>query len=141
MSRLFEYRVPDRYYEQRLNNLLLGDGRATDTRHQNLFRSVSDEFCLWLHTEGVRVNPRIDTGEFCFDTSVESYGDVSSYLGETCIPEQYVLKYWRNHLHVLDFVHDRAVCPQDVIVATQRAGAPTHRGAGSQRERNMVYGC
>ena len=58
MSRLFEYRVPDTYYEQKLNKLLCNGGAVTP-RYQNLFRSVSDEFWLWLHTEGVRVNPRL----------------------------------------------------------------------------------
>jgi SAM-dependent methyltransferase len=328
MSRLFEYRVPHTYYEQELNRLLC-NGHVAAPQHQNLFRSVSDDFWLWLHTEGVRGNPRLrellprmpdertqlqanglsgdralqdgllvyrlfktifegvagdvgscqaildfgcgwgrvtrfflrdiepdrvwgvdhydkaidvckqtnpwnnflqiapfpptsfatatfdlifaysvfshlsesaqlawveefgrllrpggvliattwdrelivrcdemrkaspalpsfqnhlptmfretehwlaayDNGEFCFDTSVESYGNVSSYLGETCIPKQYVLKYWSNHLHLLDFIEDRTVCPQNVIVATKRAGAQTGRATGSQRRGNVA---
>ena len=60
-----------------------------------------------------------DNGEFCFDTSRDSYGDVSSYLGETCIPKQYVHEHWGQHLDVVDFIDDRTVCPQNVIVATQ----------------------
>ena len=33
---------------------------------------------------------RYDAGELCFDSSQESYGDVSWYLGEACVPEAYV---------------------------------------------------
>jgi SAM-dependent methyltransferase len=64
-----------------------------------------------------------DNGEFCFDTSRESYGDVSSYLGESCVPKQYVLKHWNPHLHLLDFIDDRTVCPENVIVATRSTDA------------------
>ena len=315
MRGLLEYRVPDQYYVQKLNRILCEE-RASEPRHPDLFRSVSDEFWLWLHTEGIRVNPRLrdllpgmpdehtqlqanglsgdhalrdgllvyrlfktivegligdlgscqaildfgcgwgrvtrfflrdiepdkvwgvdhydkaietchrtnhwhnfrhidpfpptafasstfdlifaysvfshlsepaqlawveefarllrpggvliattwdrelivrcgtlrsqspalpsfqnhlptmfndtdhwlatyDNGGYCFDTSVESYGSVSSYLGETCIPKQYVLKHWTKHLQLFDFVDDRTVCPQNVIVATQSAPAPT----------------
>jgi Methylase involved in ubiquinone/menaquinone biosynthesis len=63
-----------------------------------------------------------DSGEFCFDTSRESYGDVSSYLGETCVPKQYVQRHWNQHFDLMDFIEDRTVCPQNVIVATQRDG-------------------
>ena len=70
-----------------------------------------------------------DNGEYCFDTSVESYGNVSSYLGETCIPKQYVLNYWTKHLQVVDFIDDRTVCPQNVIVATQSVAAPGPDGS------------
>jgi SAM-dependent methyltransferase len=65
-----------------------------------------------------------DNGGFCFDTSRESYGEVSSYLGEACIPEQYVVKHWCNRLQLVDFIDDRTVCPQNVIVATTNPSAP-----------------
>src|SRR5215207_11059723 len=58
MSRLFEYRVPDTYYAQKLNRILCEE-RAVGPRHQDLFGSVSDEFWLWLHTEGIRISPQL----------------------------------------------------------------------------------
>jgi 2-polyprenyl-3-methyl-5-hydroxy-6-metoxy-1,4-benzoquinol methylase len=58
-----------------------------------------------------------DNGDFCFDTSVESYGTVSSYLGEACVPKEYVLNHWNRQLRLFDFINDRTVCPQNVIVA------------------------
>ena len=62
---------------------------------------------------------RYDAGELCFDSSQESYGDVSSYLGEACVPEAWVRKHWGQHLEVVDYIVDRSVSPQNVIVATR----------------------
>jgi SAM-dependent methyltransferase len=61
---------------------------------------------------------RYDAGEFCFDSSQESYGDISWYLGEACIPEAYVRARWRG-VNVVDYVNDRDVSPQNVIVVTR----------------------
>jgi SAM-dependent methyltransferase len=60
---------------------------------------------------------RYDRGEFCFDSSAEIYGDLSSWYGEACIPEQYVLNHWSKRLEVLDYVDDRGVLAQNVVVA------------------------
>ena len=61
---------------------------------------------------------RYDAGELCFDSSRDSYGDISWYLGETCIPEPYVRRVWAERLEIVDYVVDRAVCAQNVIVVT-----------------------
>jgi hypothetical protein len=37
---------------------------------------------------------------------------------------RYVLKHWSKHLQPLDFIDDRAVGPQNVIVATQSVPSP-----------------
>jgi SAM-dependent methyltransferase len=57
---------------------------------------------------------RYDRGEFCF----ESYGDEHSpWHGEACVPKEYVLRHWPQRLKVLDFLDDRGVSRQNVIVA------------------------
>jgi SAM-dependent methyltransferase len=60
---------------------------------------------------------RYDRGEFCFDSSEEIYGSSSSWHGEACIPKHYVLSNWSPRLEVLDFIDDRSVAPQNVVVA------------------------
>ena len=57
-----------------------------------------------------------DGGRFCFDSSAESYGAISSFLGEACIPKGYVLDNWTKFLTFLDFIEDRTMCSQNVIV-------------------------
>jgi SAM-dependent methyltransferase len=59
---------------------------------------------------------RYDRGEYCFDSSPEAYGEISYYLGETCIPETYVREQWTRYLNFVDFIHDRTVSPQNVAV-------------------------
>jgi SAM-dependent methyltransferase len=39
--------------------------------------------------------------------------------GETCIPKQYVYTKWTDCLTVLDYIDDRSVCEQDVIIAAK----------------------
>lgn len=56
-----------------------------------------------------------DNGGFCWETAPE-YGNVSYYLGETCIPKGYVLNHWTKHFQFVDYIDDRKVCPQNVIV-------------------------
>ncbi len=57
-----------------------------------------------------------DSGKFCFDSSKESYGEISYFLGEACIPQQYVLNEWTKYFEFLDFINDRTVCAQNIIV-------------------------
>lgn len=57
-----------------------------------------------------------DSGQFCFDSSEESYGAISWYLGEACIPKGYVLNRWSQHFDLVDFIEDRRMCSQNVIV-------------------------
>jgi SAM-dependent methyltransferase len=62
-----------------------------------------------------------DNGEFCYG----SYGEKGrwSFWGEACIPRAYVEKHWSKIFDICDYIDDRAVCPQSVIVArkSQRA--------------------
>jgi ubiquinone/menaquinone biosynthesis C-methylase UbiE len=39
-----------------------------------------------------------------------------SFFGETCIPKGYVLSHWTKHFKFLDFIDDRNLCSQNVIV-------------------------
>lgn len=56
-----------------------------------------------------------DSGGFCWESAPE-YGDIAYYLGETCIPKGYVLNEWTKTLDFVDFIDDRSVCPQNLIV-------------------------
>lgn len=58
-----------------------------------------------------------DRGEFCF--SPTGGGDLleSSFYGEACIPRAYAEARWSEYLKVVDFIDDRALLPQAVIVA------------------------
>jgi SAM-dependent methyltransferase len=69
---------------------------------------------LFVDTEQVLAD--YDNGQFCFDSSVESYGDISSFLGEACISKGYVLDHWTKYFTFLDFIEDRTMCSQNVIV-------------------------
>jgi SAM-dependent methyltransferase len=69
---------------------------------------------LFVNTEQVLAD--YDNARFCFDSSVESYGDISSFLGEACIPKGYVLDHWTKYFTFLDFIEDRSMCSQNVIV-------------------------
>jgi len=55
-----------------------------------------------------------DNGSFCY----EEFGVEGrwSFWGEACIPKEYVQKRWSEMFEVLDYVDDRAVCEQNVIV-------------------------
>jgi len=56
-----------------------------------------------------------DRGSFCY----EGFGVEGrwSFWGEACIPRGYVQARWPEFFDVLDYIDDRAVCPQNVIVA------------------------
>jgi SAM-dependent methyltransferase len=60
---------------------------------------------------------RYDRGEFCFDTSAETYKGTAWFQGETCIPKKYVLEHWSQKLDVLDYLEDRAILNQNIVVA------------------------
>jgi SAM-dependent methyltransferase len=64
---------------------------------------------------------KYDSGGYCFN----AYGPwdepwtvawLSETLGETCIPKAYVAAHWTKEFTLLDFVDDREVCDQNVIV-------------------------
>jgi SAM-dependent methyltransferase len=64
---------------------------------------------------------RYSKGDFCFDRSVDAYGANADWHGETCIPETYVRTRWSDRVEVLDFIDDRDVSPQNVIVCRKPA--------------------
>jgi SAM-dependent methyltransferase len=59
-----------------------------------------------------------DRGEFCY----ESLGRPGrwSFWGEACIPKGYVERRWPEIFEVCDYIDDRGLCPQNVIVARKR---------------------
>ena len=60
-----------------------------------------------------------DNGQFCCD----GYGGEGrrSFWGEACISKSYVERRWREIFDVCDYIDDRKVCPQNVIVVRKRA--------------------
>jgi SAM-dependent methyltransferase len=60
---------------------------------------------------------RYDRGEFCYDSSPEAFGEVARWFGEACIPKDYVLDHWSQRFEILDYLADRSVAKQNVVVA------------------------
>lgn len=78
-------------------------------------RSSSRAF---LDTEAVLAD--YDAGRFCHTQLVDS-GEWS-YWGETAIPKNYVMAKWPEcGLEIVEFVDDRSLCAQNVIVARKLA--------------------
>jgi SAM-dependent methyltransferase len=63
---------------------------------------------------------RYDRGEFMYEPI--GGGDVldKSFFGETCIPRQYVERNWTRYFDLVDYIDDRTLCQQNVIVVRQR---------------------
>jgi SAM-dependent methyltransferase len=59
-----------------------------------------------------------DKGSFCYSAYAD-YKIAGLPWGDACIPKQYVLKHWGEFANVLEYVEDRQVCDQNVIVATK----------------------
>jgi ubiquinone/menaquinone biosynthesis C-methylase UbiE len=59
---------------------------------------------------------RYDRGEFMYEPI--GGGDVldKSFFGETCIPRAYVEKTWTRYFGLVDYIDDRSLCQQNVIV-------------------------
>jgi len=59
-----------------------------------------------------------DSGQFCYESHhVEGRW---SFWGEACIPKTYVERRWSEILELCDYIDDREVCVQNVIVARKR---------------------
>ena len=61
-----------------------------------------------------------DQGSFCFDSSPESYGAVSEWLGEACISRRYVENHWARRFSAIQYIDQgphRQVISQNIIVA------------------------
>ena len=63
---------------------------------------------------------RYDRGELCHDATGGGEGLSSDFCGETLIPRDYVERVWTELLDVMEYISDRQVCTQDVIVARKR---------------------
>jgi SAM-dependent methyltransferase len=87
-----------------------------DPQLQDRPKWVSQLGNIWLD-EAVTL-AAYDRGGFCY----ESFGVEGrwSFWGEACIPKAYVQKRWTEVLDVLDYIDNRAVCEQNVIVARKR---------------------
>lgn len=90
-----------------------------ETRKEKNLTSVTKHLpTLFTNTE--QWLAAYDNGGFCFDSSTDVYGDFSEWLGEACIPRDYVLKYWTTQFNLIDFVDrgsQRNVFNQNIIVA------------------------
>lgn len=63
---------------------------------------------------------RFDRGEFLYEALGGGGVLDASFFGETCIPRQYVEANWTRFLEFVDYLDDRALCQQNVIVARKR---------------------
>jgi 2-polyprenyl-3-methyl-5-hydroxy-6-metoxy-1,4-benzoquinol methylase len=61
-----------------------------------------------------------DKGEFLFEPTGGGDELDASFFGEACIPRQYVIEHWPNVFEPVDYIDDRSVCLQNVIVARKR---------------------
>jgi hypothetical protein len=60
-----------------------------------------------------------DQGRFCFDSTIESYGENFKWQGEACIPKGYVAEHWSKLFSVVDYIDtglQRDVFEQNIIV-------------------------
>jgi SAM-dependent methyltransferase len=60
-----------------------------------------------------------DRGQFCY--SSRGAEGRWSFWGEACIPKSYVERHWQEMFHVCDYIDDRGLCHQNVIVARKHA--------------------
>lgn len=60
-----------------------------------------------------------DDGQFCYG-SLGGEGRWS-YWGEACISRPYVEKQWKKIFDICEYIDDRTICPQNVIVVRKRA--------------------
>lgn len=70
-----------------------------------------------------------DAGAFCYEpydmpSHQWSYLDGVSYYGEACIPRAYVEAHWSTYFDLVDFIDDRALCPQNMIVVKRNDRRP-----------------
>jgi SAM-dependent methyltransferase len=63
-----------------------------------------------------------DNGKFCHQGTGGGGVLEGSFYGETCIPKGYVLEHWTKAFKFLDFITDRNLCPQNVIVVAKPTG-------------------
>jgi hypothetical protein len=66
-----------------------------------------------------------EAGQFCFseyDRHADAWAWLNDkpYYGEACIPQTYVVKVWTEYFDFLEFIDDRSLCPQNVIVVKKR---------------------
>jgi ubiquinone/menaquinone biosynthesis C-methylase UbiE len=65
-----------------------------------------------------------DNGKFCY-SAVGGGGILDkSFFGEAVIPKAYVLDRWTKHLKFVDYISDRSLCPQNIIIV-EKAGTNT----------------
>lgn len=60
-----------------------------------------------------------DDGKFCHQGTGGGGVLDGSFYGETCIPKGYVLDHWMKNFTFVDFIIDRALLPQNVIVVAK----------------------
>jgi len=56
-----------------------------------------------------------DRGDYCYNSF--NIDGRWSFWGETCIPRGYVEREWTKFFEVIDYIDDRSVCEQNVIIA------------------------
>jgi hypothetical protein len=62
-----------------------------------------------------------DRGEFLYEPTGGGSVLDASFFGETCIPRKYVVDNWTRLFEFVDFLDDRRLCLQNVIVVRKQA--------------------
>jgi SAM-dependent methyltransferase len=71
-----------------------------------------------LFTDHEQALREYDHGRFCYSAYAD-YKIAGMPWGDACIPKEYVMERWSEHFNVLEYIADRDVCDQNVIVATR----------------------
>ncbi len=84
------------------------EGRPSPVQHPSALRAFPD-------TE--KSLAAYDAGQFCHTATGASGATLTAdFYGETCIPREYAERRWSGRFDVIDFIDDRARCPQNVLV-------------------------
>jgi SAM-dependent methyltransferase len=73
--------------------------------------------CATLFPDEEQALADYDSGKYCRSTYA-NYFVAGQLWGDTCIPKAYVISHWSKYFTILDYIDDRTVCDQDLIVAT-----------------------
>ena len=91
-----------------LEEIAMNEDDPSDLVHEAFAAQLFGDTESWL--------ARYDRGEFCHEPA-GSPGLATEFSGETVISEQYVRREWSKLFDVVDYIDDRSVCAQTIIVA------------------------
>jgi SAM-dependent methyltransferase len=95
-----------REHSDHLERVRRGAHQTWDKHYNNMIQARFSGKEKWLS--------EYDNGHFCH---VDLGYAGNEHYGETCIPEEYVRAEWGKSFAILDYINDRSVCMQNLIVA------------------------